>query len=396
MTFPKVIMSDNKVKRQNQVLMAYNITAVNSDETEIEIYDVISNKKSYDWWTDKEGTEVTPRDIQDQIKAITTNNIVIRMNSGGGEVSAANAIAVAILEAREAGKKVTCKIIGTCASAAVQIALACEEVKIHSSAIMMIHNPMAFLYGYYNVNELVPVHNFLTAVKNGIVDCYKKKTGKAEDEISAMMDEEKYMDGNEAVELGFADSLMFEESEKAEEVINRVNLTASMNDDFMHIPERYQYGAVNILTNPVNKEEVEVEIKTINDLRMKYPELVNQVRDEAVASAKADAMKEGAEKERARIKAIDEMAGKVSNELLDKAKYETFDTAENVVLEAIKSGSFTQTSVLNGMALESQNANEVNGVPNDGNGAPAVDEKKQAENNAFNVADELFKSLGKK
>ena len=392
MTLPRVIMTENRVKRQNEVLMAYNITQKNEDETEIEIYDVIRNKKSYDWWNEKEGTEVTPQDFQDQIRAVTTNNIVIRMNSGGGEVNAANVIAVAIQEARQDGKKVVCKIVGTCASAAVQIALACEEVIIHQSALMMIHNPMSFMYGYYNVNDLGPVINALTAVKKGIMNYYTDKTGMPEEEISSMMDEEKYMDGKEAVELGFADSLMFEdEGETEEEVINRVNMVANMNNDFMHIPERYQYSALNIIT-PSKKEEPEVEIKTVNDLKATYPEFVNQVIEEA----KAEALKEGAENERGRIKAIDEMAGTVQDEYLNKAKYETFETAENVALEAIKAGAFIQNNIMNAMQAETEPANRVAGVPNNGNVDPVVDEKKEAVQHAENVADEYFKTLGKK
>lgn len=393
MALPRVIMTENRVKRQNEVLMAYNITVKNEDETEIEIYDVIRNQKSKNYWTGEEGTEVTPKDIQDQIKAITTSNIVIRMNSGGGEVNAANTIAVAIQEARQDGKKVVCKIVGTCASAAVQIALACEEVIIHKSALMMIHNPMSFMYGYYNVNDLGPVINALTAVKKGIMNYYTDKTGMAEEEISAMMDEEKYMDGKEAVELGFADSLMFEDEEETEEeVINRVNQTVNMNNDFMRIPERYQYGALNIISNPTKKEETEVEIKTVNDLRATYPELVN----EAIAGAVAEAKEQAVNEERARMKAIDEMAGTVKPEVLNEAKYETFASAETVALDAIKSGAFIQNNVLNAMQTETQDANGVAGVPNGGNAEPVVDEKKKETQHAENVAEKYFKSIGKK
>ena len=89
------------------------------------------------------------------------------------------------------------------------------------------------------------------------------------------------------------------------------------------------------------------------------------------------------------------MAGKVSNELLNRAKYETFDTAEQVAMEAIKTGAFNNATVLAGMAAESANANAVNGVANAGVGTPASDEKKEATNHAANVAENYFKSIGR-
>lgn len=373
--------------------IAYNFLPSTNDETVIEIFDAIANKKSRDWYGN-EGKEVTPTDFQEKLNAVTTKNIVIRMNSGGGEVTAANVIAVALQEARQAGKHITCKIIGACASAAVQIAISCDEVIAHESALMMIHNPKAFLFDYYDVNGLKSVDNMLTAVKDGILNYYTKKTGMTKQKLSNMMDEEFYMDGKKAVELGFADSLMFADEDKDEDVIDRIQ-TVVNHYEFSKVPEEYKGAIENNKTNSKTEGENEMEIKNVADLVTHFPELVNQIKADAVAEAKNSAVEEGVQKERNRIKAIDEMNGKVSDELLNKAKYETFDTAEKVAVEAIKTGAFNNAAVLAGMAAESATANQVAGAVNEGTANAEGAQTENATAHAKSVAEDYFKKMGK-
>ena len=50
----------------------------------------------------------------------------------------------------------------------------------------------------------------LDAVKGSIINAYTMKTGLDRDTLSKMMDEETWMTGQEAMEMGFADEIMFE------------------------------------------------------------------------------------------------------------------------------------------------------------------------------------------
>jgi len=383
----------------NRTIFAYNFTDIGNDETEISIYDTIANKKSYDWWEDKEGTEVTPTDFKEQLNNCTSKNITIRMNSCGGEVNAANVIAVAIQEAINAGKNIVCKIDGICASAAVQIAISCGKVIIHKSALMMIHNPMAFLYGYYDRNEMGKAGNLLKATKDSIINYYTEKTGMTKQKISNLMDEETYMTGIEAVEKGFADSLMFEEDGEIDDegVMNNISKIYAINQA-LNIPTQYVSAINNISLNQKGGKN-KMEIKTVADLKQKFPTLTDELVQSALDEYKAnnpvnqvnveDAVKE----ERARIQAIDEMAGKVDAELLNKAKYETFDSAEKVALDAIKAGKFVQNQVLDAMQTETNDANGVKGVEPPAN--TGADDKKSATDKASSVAENYFKSIGK-
>lgn len=378
-----------------RTVFAYKFVNLGNDETEISIYDNIANKKSYDWWEDKEGSEVTPNDFKEQLNNCKTKNVTIRMNSSGGEVNAANVISVAIQEARQAGKHIVCKIDGMCASAAVQIAMACDEVVIHKSALMMIHNPMVFLYGYYDVNEMDKPKNLLTATKDAIISYYTEKTGMTKQKISNMMDEETYMTGSEAVEKGFADSLMFDDEKTDDEVIKNISQMYAVNQA-LNLPTHYMSAINNFSVQKVQKgANEEMEIKTVQDMQNAYPELCNQlVQDELQkqsATNSADTAS-AVNAERERIKSIDALAGKVDNTLLNRAKYETFDSAEKVAMEAITTGAFVQTGVLNAMQEEAKEANGVKGAV-----TPEVEPnaKNEETTKASNAALAYLKKLGK-
>lgn len=368
--------------------LAYNLSQIDETSTELNIYDEIASKKSYDWWTDEEGSEVTPDDFKAELDAVETPEIVVRINSNGGEVASANVIAVAIQEARRKGKKVSCKIDGMCASAAVQIALSCSPVIIHRSAYMMIHNPMAVLIGYYNTKDLKEKIGFLDSIKHGIMNTYIEKTGLSESRISKMMDETKYMDGVEAVNLGFADSLMFEEEEEEEEVINRMaNIAVNAIYDIpQELKEKIAKNKKGVQEN-MNKEE----------LIAKYPEIVKEIRTEAINSIpkpdNTEAINQAVNAERERMKAIDEMSGKVDAEILNKAKYETFETAEKVALDAIRNGNFINTAVINSMKNEGEVTKNVAGTANSGVNNSGFDTKQAEIANVENFAKEAFAKI---
>lgn len=83
--------------------------------------------------------------------------------------------------------------------------------------ILMIHNPLTSVSGY--ASELRKAADVLDVVKNTIINAYVLKTGKSRDELSAMMDDEKYMSAGEAMKLGFVDEIL-EADKKQSGVLN--------------------------------------------------------------------------------------------------------------------------------------------------------------------------------
>lgn len=318
--------------------IAWNITRINEGLTEIYIYDAIADKQSVDWWTGERGSEVTPKLFAEELSKVTTAELCIRINSGGGDVFAAEAIRTQIREKRAEGKKVTCKIDGVCASAAVGIAAACESIAIPASAYFMIHDPAALFYGYFTSAEIEKGKAMLDTVKQGIITAYAQKTGKDKQEISDLMAAETWYTGEEAVENGFCDEVMFEEAEGEENeppadsgVLNfamfRKCPTALLNS-------RTPAAAVEHIKNTTkNKKGVEetVEIKTVDELRAAYPELTASIADAA------------AQGERKRIQDIENVALPGFEGVVDKAKFEApvsaAEVAMNIVAEQKKQGA---------------------------------------------------------
>ena len=333
---------------------------LDDDTTEITINDYIAQKQNYNWWTDEKGTEVTPKDFIEQLENSNSKHFDIIFNSGGGEVFAAQQIATAIKKKKQAGCKFTAKIESVCASAAVQIAMACDTVEITKGGYIMIHDPMVYYWGYLNATEAQEVAAQLTAIKNGIVDEYAEKTKLPKDEIIELMAKTTWLYGEDAVNKGFADKIMLSTEQPATITNKIVNVVENMSHGTvaatLNLPETLKSVLNNNQkTNITDKGENEtMEIKNAAELTAKYPEFVNELTNSAVENA--------VQAERDRMKAIDAMQGKVSNEILNKAKYETFATAEKVALDAITNGDFVNTTVLNAMAKDATAVNSVDGT----------------------------------
>lgn len=375
----------------------WDISVIDNDNAEVLIYDEIATKRSRDFWTGNEiGTEVTPTAFRDDMAGIKANNICVRINSGGGDVFAAESIATTIKDERAKGKKITCKIDGICASAAVQIAMACETISIPSSAYMMIHDPLTFMFGYYQVANLNKIASTLDKIKSGIVNAYADKTGIDKKEIAKLMTAETWFTGDEAVEKGFADEVLFEEIETETVEDNNdeffVNGVSYKFAAFTNIPEELKNKAFNVVKNisknkPIKKGDNEMEIKNATELRAAFPDFVNELTE--------NARNEGAQAERARLQAIDELAETVDGEFLNTAKYETTDSAETVAYKAMKEGKFVNKTVINSLADDAQGANAVNGTANGGI-SNKVDEKNAEMKAEFDTIDKIAGETFKK
>ena len=88
--------------------------------------------------------DVAPADVRDALRGAADGEIILHVNSGGGDVFAAAAISNML--ARQAGKK-TCYVEGLAASAASVIALSCDEVIMPRNTMLMIHRASCGAYG---------------------------------------------------------------------------------------------------------------------------------------------------------------------------------------------------------------------------------------------------------
>ena len=151
------------------------------------------------WW----GDEVTPQMFRSELNA-AEGDIDLWINSPGGDCYAAAQIYNMLMEYKG---NVAVKIDGIAASAASVVAMAGSTVEMSPVATIMIHNPMTISIG--DTHEMERTITFLAEIKESIINAYEIKTGLSRAKISRLMDAETWMNAKKAVELGFADSVLY-------------------------------------------------------------------------------------------------------------------------------------------------------------------------------------------
>ena len=179
----------------------------NEDERILRIDGVIAEEP----WIDD---EITPKQFKSELMS-GSGDITLWINSPGGDVFAASQIYNMLMDYKE---NVTVKIDGLAASAASVIAMAGTRVLMSPVSQIMVHNPMTVAIG--NAEEMSKAIKMLSEIKESIINAYELKTNLPRDEISKMMDSECWMNAKKAVELGFADEIMYTEKDQNSEKIS--------------------------------------------------------------------------------------------------------------------------------------------------------------------------------
>ncbi len=159
------------------------------------------------WIYDMLDMEATsPKDVVDALPS-NEEDIEVIINSGGGDVFSGSEIYTAL---KEHSGNVDVKVVGVAASAASVIAMAGNSVQMSPTSQMMIHNASSIAMG--DNREMQTAYNMLTTANKAVANAYIAKTGKSEQEIVDLMNDETWFSADTAVEQGFADSKMFDES----------------------------------------------------------------------------------------------------------------------------------------------------------------------------------------
>ena len=156
------------------------------------------------WFED----DITPKAFKEELLS-GEGDITIWINSPGGDCIAAAQIYNMLMDYKG---EVTVKIDGLAASAASVIAMAGTKVLMSPASLMMIHNPFTIAIG--DSEEMKKAVGMLDEVKESIINAYEIKTGLARDTLSQLMDAETWLNANKAVELKFADAIMFKPEDK--------------------------------------------------------------------------------------------------------------------------------------------------------------------------------------
>lgn len=159
------------------------------------------------WYDD----DVTPQLFKNDLYA-DSGDVTVWLNSPGGDCVAAAQIYNML---KEYPGNVTIKIDGIAASAASLIAMAGDNILMSPVSMMMIHNPLTMAVG--NADEMQKAAAMLDEVKESIINAYELKTGLSRAKLSHLMDDETWMNAVKAVELGFADGILYRDADKDDE-----------------------------------------------------------------------------------------------------------------------------------------------------------------------------------
>lgn len=323
------------------------------------------------------------------------------IQSSGGDVFAANAIYNALILNKAT---ITGTIIGICASAATIILMACDNRRIAKNAILMAHNPSITLWGSYTSEDLLKLADVTDQVKKSIATAYMERLDKTEEEINQIMDVESWYVGQEAVDAGFCDEVIetgFQDNAFSNKF--SVNGVPCSFKNYLEtvVPDniRKKVQALSITppkgsgtfsnknvqkgSNNMGEESTKNTAPVITDaahLRSVYPEFVNQIVTDAVNA------------ERERLKAIDEIASGIPDDVLNKAKYDEPISAADLALAQMKANNKAGQQTLNNIVadLADSGAAAVGSTPNAGT-SEEDDKKAESEAKVNNFASFLGK-----
>ena len=333
----------------------------NGDTAELQLFGTIQSEE--DWWSDD---CVTYRNFINELNGLgDKKSINVVIHSIGGDVFAANAIYSALAMNKA---KITGTIIGICASAATIVLMACDSRRIAKNAILMAHNPSVSLWGSYQADDLLKLAEVTNQVKKSIVAAYMERLEKTEEEINQLMDEESWYVGQEAVDAGFCDSVI--EADFQNSALSKNFMVDGVPYSFKNymekfVPDNIRKRVLDLSKTPQKEtgaffdtpkntqkgnEKMDEENKTtpiISDaagLKAAYPQLCAQIAADAVSA------------ERERLKAIDEIAKGIPEDVLMKARYDEPISAADLALAQMKANNAAGQQFLNSMVQEMQNS----------------------------------------
>ena len=174
------------------------------------------------------GDEITPKEFRGELNS-GQGKVTVWINSPGGDCFAAAQIYNMLMEYPGT---VDVHIDGIAASAASVIAMAGNHVAISPVGMMMIHNPATVSIG--DEREMKKAVDMLSEVKESIINAYELKTGLPRKQLSNMMNAESWMNAQKAVELGFADSILYDGDDEDDEPEGMIFSKAAVTNSLLN------------------------------------------------------------------------------------------------------------------------------------------------------------------
>jgi len=229
------------------------------------------------------GWGTTPDMIARELDFANGEDIEIRVNSGGGDVF--DGIAIYNFLKNYKGS-VSVVVDGIAASIASIIALAGDSLTMNEGAFFMIHNPWSGMMG--ESEDFRKQADLLDGIRDQLLGIYERATGLERDKIQSMMDDETWLNADQAIEMGFAtgkqESIKVAANlDKTKYIFNNVPMELKkMNkkEDVIHneVAEKVESGEIELEETPLDEVKAALEEPTAED-EPQEEELVAEVEE---------------------------------------------------------------------------------------------------------------------
>lgn len=153
-------------------------------------------------WAWEEEIFFCPAMVREALLAMGEGRITVRLNSGGGDPVAGEAIRTA-LQGHPGG----CRVIveGQASSAASLLLMGAAQREMTAGSFIMLHNPSGYAYG--GAEDHRAQADFLDMLARVYAQVYADRSGQSIEAVRAIMNAETFYSASAAIEAGFADAV---------------------------------------------------------------------------------------------------------------------------------------------------------------------------------------------
>ena len=146
------------------------------------------------------------KDFRAQLDAVEGNELVVEINSVGGDVMAGLGIYNMLRNWAKDGKVVTTRVTGVAASIASIIALAGDKREMPKNTFAMVHQASTFAVG--TADDMRDAADTLDKVDSSLRGIYMDRMGVDEAKAKEIMAKDTWLTADESMDLGFATALI--------------------------------------------------------------------------------------------------------------------------------------------------------------------------------------------
>ena len=179
-----------------------------------------------------------PADIENALAELQEGEeVTVWINSAGGDLFSGLDMYHALKNAKA---RITAKITTCAASAASVAAMGCSVIEADAASVICVHDPSCWAMGA--AEDLRKTADELDTFKRSIMATYRGRAKISDEEMWSLMQEDRWMNADEALEKGLIDSMSGEGKSGSVRIVNAGRPCFFPTDEMR---ERYQNAKEN-------------------------------------------------------------------------------------------------------------------------------------------------------